>query len=178
MGVRKTILVIAMIAINFCGPSLYAETQWRLGANIGSYHVDATEDFNEVNPGAFISVSFNVEKRFQSGFQVGGYLNSYRERTLYGIGFVNYRIKQYDDAELLLGGFAGLFEYPNLVAQAKRSGIPTVRNAIFAAGPSLTYRKGNGVDFTLGYIPFNGKETSGIFYNSNINCLWGNTKIM
>jgi len=162
MNYRSAIFVLMAVTIINCGTGAYAETQWRLGANISSYHIAATEKFNEINPGAFVSVSFNAEKRFQYGLQIGGFLNSYRERTLYGLGFVNYRIKQYDDAELFLGGFLGLFEYPNLISQARNAGIPVVGNAVFAAGPSLTYRMRNGVDFTLGYIPFYGRETSGI----------------
>jgi len=162
MNFRSATIVLMAVIINNCGTGAYAETQWRLGANITSYHIAATKEFNEFNPGAFVSVSFNVEKRFQYGLQIGGFLNSYSERTLYGLGFVNYRIKQYEDAELFLGGFAGLFEYSNLISQARRAGIPVVGNAVFAAGPSLTYRMRNGVDFTLGFIPFYGRETSGI----------------
>ena len=162
MDYRWKNYLVASAILSLSGTFTFAETQWRLGVNLGSYHIESTEDFNELNPGAFVSVSFNTENRLQYGFQLGGYSNSYSDRTLYGLGFVKYRIKNLEESELFIGGFSGIFEYPNLVTQARSAGIPTVGDMVFIAGPLLTYRLKDGLDLTLGYIPFQGKETSGI----------------
>lgn len=156
----NTVIITSVFLLS--GTCTPAETQLRLGISLGSYHIGSTEEFNEFNPGANISITFKTENRLQYGFQFGGYSNSYSERTLYGLAFVNYRIKKYEEAELFIGGFSGLFEYPNLIEQARSTGIPTLGNMVYIAGPSLTYQLENGVDLTLAYIPFQGKKTNGI----------------
>ncbi|MCF6271644.1 MAG: hypothetical protein L3J37_00425 [Rhodobacteraceae bacterium] len=169
--ISKETLVTAS-ALFLSGTDISAEPQWRLGVNIGSYHIESTGEFKEFNPGAFISVTYGDENRLQYGFQFGGYSNSYGNRTTYALGFVNYRIKKYEGAELLIGGFSGLFEYANLVSYAESAGIPTVGDMVYIAGPTLTYRLENGIDLTLGYIPFRGKQTNGIL-TLQTSILWG-----
>lgn len=142
--------------------SVAAETQWRFGANLASFHIASTEEFNEFNPGAFVSVSFRSERSFQYGLQFGGYVNSYSERTLYGLAFANWHLLDMNRVELRVGVFAGLFEYPNLVERARVAGWPTVGNMVLALGPSLTLRIDDKTDITIGYLPVQGKETSGV----------------
>ncbi len=156
------IFFIIMAASLFAN-AVMAQTQWRVGANIASIHVAPQREFNEINPGAFVSATFRSDKTFQYGVQLGVYINSYSERTIYGSTFANWRIARLGDADLRLGGFMGLMEYPVLSARARDIGWPTVGDYILTMGPSLKLTLNSGVDFTVGFLPVKTKETSGVF---------------
>ncbi len=140
-----------------------AEPQWRLGFNLASLHVASTAEFNELNPGINISVTFRDERAFQYGFQVGGYLNSYNNRTLYGLTFANWRLLSIDNVEFRVGGFVGMFEYPNLIEEVEAAGWVSAGDMVLAFGPTLTMRMSTGTDLTVGFLPAYGKDTKGIF---------------
>jgi len=143
--------------------SVTAEPQWRLGFNLASLHVASTAEFNEFNPGMNISVTFGDQRAFQYGFQVGGYLNSYNNRTFYGLAFANWRILRMDNVELRAGGFVGMFEYPNLIEEVQAAGWVSAGDMVLAFGPTLTMRMNNGTDIIVGYLPAYGKDMQGIF---------------
>lgn len=157
----KKVSVIA-VTVAIMSTNAVAETQWRIGANLASIHIDPAQDFNEFNPGAYLSISFRDGQPFQYGLQFGGYVNSYNGRTIYGLAFANWRVLDMRASELRLGAFTGLFEYPNLIEKAEIAGWPTVGNYVLALGPSLTWRMDNGVDITMGYLPIHSKETKGV----------------
>mgnify|MGYP001075227002 CR=1 FL=1 len=159
MAISKSIVATVITLISTC---VSAETQWRLGANLASLHVASTADFNEINPGAFLSVTFRDQQFFQYGFQAGGYENSYYNRTLYGLAFADWRLLSMGNAEIRAGGFVGLFEYPNLIEEVKEAGWVSVGDMVLALGPSLKVRMSNGIDVTFGYLPVHGKDTKGV----------------
>lgn len=154
--------VVALFAI-LTSTSAIADTQWRIGANLGSLHIAPQREFNNFNPGIFVSATFRADKRFQYGFQTGGYLNSYNERTTYALSFADWRIASIGEAEVRMGGFAGFFEYPVLSETARGWGWPTLGDYVLAMGPSVKLRMRNGVDFSVGFLPVPGKETKGVF---------------
>jgi len=152
------------VAISLFGTISNAETQWRIGANLASIHVAPQQEFNQFNPGAFISATFRAGKKFEYGLQAGGYLNSYNERTLYVSSFANWRVASIGNVDIRVGGFLGLFEYPNIAERAQDIGWPTVGDYVLAFGPSLKLRLENGVDFTIGYLPGSKlKKANGVF---------------
>ncbi len=154
--------VIAVLATLAATTSM-AETQWRVGANLGSIHVAPQREFNGINPGLFLSATFRADKKFQVGVQAGAYLNSYSERTIYALSFADWRLASIGNAELRAGGFAGFFEYPVLSEEARGWGWPTIGDYVLAMGPSMKLRMQNGVDFSIGFLPVPGKETKGVF---------------
>ena len=139
-----------------------AQTQWRLGANLGSLHIAPEREFNEFNPGLFVSATFGSGRDFEYGGQVGAYKNSYSERTIYASTYANWRVSSLGNANLRLGGFVGFFEYRNLAEDARDLGWPTLGNYVLALGPSLKLVLNNGTDFTVGFLPVRTKETSGV----------------
>jgi len=139
-----------------------AQTQWRVGANLASIHIAPQREFNQINPGAFVSATFRSGKTFEYGVQLGAYLNSYSERTIYGSTYANWRIARIGNAELRLGGFVGLMEYPVLSKRARAIGWPTVGDYILTMGPSLKLSLNSGLDFTVGFLPVKTKETGGV----------------
>ncbi len=140
-----------------------AETQWRIGANMASIHINPQKKFNQINPGLFVSATFRAGQRFEYGIQAGAYVNSYSERTIYTTTYANWHVAQIGNADVRLGGFVGLYEYPVLSARARAIGWPTVGNYILALGPSMKMRFRNGVDFTVAFLPVKTKETTGVF---------------
>ena len=140
-----------------------AEARWRIGLNMASIHIDPQRDFNQFNPGAFVSMVFGEGDRFEYGLQAGGYLNSYNQRTLYISSFSNWRIASVGNVDIRAGGYLGLFEYPSIAEKAQTAGWPTVGNFVLAFGPNLKLRLENGVDFTIGYLPGNSlKKANGV----------------
>ncbi len=140
-----------------------ADTEWRIGANMGSIHIKPRREFNQINPGLFVSATFRAGQRFEYGIQGGAYVNSYSERTIYASTYANWHVAQLGNVDVRLGGFVGLFEYPVLSERARAIGWPTVGDYILALGPSMKMRFQNGVDFTVGFLPVKTKETAGVF---------------
>lgn len=158
---KLQIIILATYSIFFATDSA-ADVQWRIGANLASYHIDPDMEFNEINPGIFVSVAFGDSDAAQYGIQVGSYLNSFNEKTSYALGFINAPVLELNHSQIRVGAFAGFFEYPNVVEKAAQIGWPTIGDYVLAIGPSLTWRMNNGIDFTLGFLPLFSKETKGI----------------
>ncbi len=163
MILRSSTVAVA-VAISLPATTITAETQWRVGANLASIHVAPKQEFNQFNPGAFVSITYGAGKRFEYGLQAGGYLNSYNERTLYVSSFANWRVASLGSVDIRAGGFLGFFEYPIIAGRAQDFGWPTIGDYILALGPSLKLRLENGVDFTIGYLPASSlKKANGVF---------------
>ena len=161
-GLMVNRIGIVVTIATLTSSSAYAENQWRIGANLASYHIASTEEFNQLNLGVFVSTTFRSEHAFQYGVQIGGYSNSYRERTLYTLAFANWKVLDWKGAELRMGGFTGFFEYPNLIDQVEEANWPHIGNMVLALGPSMVIRMDNGIDLTFGYLPVHGKEAKGV----------------
>lgn len=93
------VLIIVMI---FAGPAFAGPD--RLGVHLGSYHAGATRDFEEVNPGLFLS----WDRPGGVTYSVGAYRNSY------GRGSVSATVAKtiLRSKSAGLGVFAGLAHYP------------------------------------------------------------------
>jgi len=154
---------IFTLVLSLLSPMAMADTTFRVGANLGSLHVKPEREFNQFNPGLFVSATFRSERVFSYGVQAGAYLNSYSERSIYASTYANWRIAQFGNTSLRFGGFVGLFEYPELSVKARSIGWPTVGDYVLALGPSLKLELGSGVDFTVSFLPVKNKRTAGVF---------------
>ena len=155
-------LSVIAVAVALTSTTALADTQWRIGANLGSIHIAPQREFNNFNPGLFISATFRADQRFQYGFQAGGYYNSFNERTMYALSFADWHVADLGNTEMRMGGFAGFFEYADLSAKARSWGWPTLGDYVLAIGPSMKLRLQNGVDFSFGFLPVPGKQTKGV----------------
>lgn len=95
-------LLIAALA-TLAGPAL-ADGPNRLSVLLGSRHLDATEDFQEVNPGMFA----DRVRPDGTSLSVGIYRNSYNRASIAGTAGV--RLLNHGDTRLDM--FAGLAHYP------------------------------------------------------------------
>ena len=158
----RSLSVIA-VAAALTSTTAMAETQWRIGADLASLHIAPQREFNQINPGIYLSATFRADKRFQYGFQAGAYVNSYSERTIYALSFADWHVADLGSTEIRMGGFAGFFEYPVLSDSVRSWGWPTMGDYLLAIGPSLKFRMRNGLDISIGFLPVPGKETKGVF---------------
>ena len=75
----------------------------RLSVLLGSKHFGATRDFQEFNPGLFLTWEQQV-----FDYSVGAYYNSYEDMSVLGAISYNYEIAP----EFEIGAFAGVALYP------------------------------------------------------------------
>jgi hypothetical protein len=155
---KTTIAIIAALA---AAPAT-AETQWRLGMPLASYHMNADRDFNELNLGLSLSVTFRGDRNFQYGFQVGAYNNSFHEITTYGLAFADWQLFPIGDGALRVGGYGGFFGYANLAPKARDMGWPTWNNHVLVIGSHVKYVAPNGNVATIAFIPMQSVHTSGV----------------
>lgn len=156
----KSVVILSALLVAFVTSAFAGQTTVFALANVASYHVNARHDFNEINPGIGIGVSttLGAKENWEIGVELGFYKNSYSERTRYGLVGVDYKIAQISDhAELRLGAFVGLFEYPNAVSFAERMGMPTVDDFIAVPGITSSVRFDSGHDVIFKLVPASSK---------------------
>ena len=153
---NRTILAAALCA-SLAGQAQSAEVYVPLG--LGSYHANATREFNEFNPSIGIGIQSEGD-RVRYGAEVGIAYNSYEHWGSYGAVFANVRLAEFDNVSFWGGAFVGLAEYPNLINYAEKKGIPTVGDHIMVAG--LTgIAEFERFSFVVNVIPF-GEAMSGV----------------
>lgn len=134
-------------------------------ANIASYHLGASTEFNEVNPGIAIGVSRVIGQKtsWELGGEIGFYNNSYNEITRYALANADFRLSRISpSSEIRAGAFLGLFEYPTVINYANDRGIPTIGNFIMVPGIAAMVRFDSGYDFRVKVAP-GGAKSDAIF---------------
>ncbi len=123
--------------------------------NLGSHHLNATRDFNEVNPGIGIGITGpSGLGRSEFGLELGQYKNSLNNQSYYVMGSLDTEIARLGpDMALRLGGFAGLARYPSNANKFKDHGVPTFGDWVLAAGLQSTLRINDTYDLRLRVMP-------------------------
>lgn len=116
----------------------------RLSFLLGSEHLGATRDFNEFNPGVFLTWE---TKTFD--YSVGAFYNSYEGVSALGSMGYNYEVAR----DLDIGAFAGLAYYPGEGDQFDVS----VGDVIPIVGLQTRYRQA-----FVQYIPADGDTVDGL----------------
>lgn len=119
---RLTAMIVAALL-----PSAALAGPDRISVLLGSEHINATRDFNEFNPGLFLT----WENR-QLDYSVGGFHNSYEDLSV--MGAVGYDVEIAPKLEL--GVFAGMAWYPGEGDQFSIS----VGDAVPLVGVQTRYR--------------------------------------
>lgn len=123
--------------------------------NLASYHLNASRDFNEINPGIGIGVTFPDDiLGGELGFEVGQYRNSLDSNSYYATGSYDWQIAEFSqDVTLRMGGFAGASHYPGDAEKFKNRGVPTIGNWVLVGGAQATVRIQDTYDIRLRVLP-------------------------
>ncbi len=103
-----------------------------IGVSLASKHFDANRNFQEFNPGLTLGLRRPINWHDgEWGIEVGGFQNSYDERSLYAGTWVDWPVAAITrGAEIRLGGFFAYAEYPQLVDEADDIGVVTIGNFV------------------------------------------------
>ncbi len=139
-------LVLAVVALFLHAVPVFAGPPDRISILMGSYHADATLDFEQTNPGIFL----DWDNPLGTTVNVGVYRNSYGRRSLALLASRTILRR----GGVSLDGFVGLAHYPG-----EGHKVPiAVGDVVPIAGLKMRYRKA----FAL-MIPGDGKTTDAIF---------------
>jgi len=158
---RGYLFVIGLALLSFClfaQASLAFDTSKmrpHLTFNLGSYHVNANQRFEEFNPGLGIGFTYPTGwKNTEAGLELGQYRNSLGDQSYYLMGSLDAPVAQVTHkTELRLGVFGGFAHYPGQSSRIKSSGVPSIGNWILAAGGQATLRMDERTDLRLRVMP-------------------------
>jgi hypothetical protein len=141
----KRLVLVATALFHLVVPA-FAGPPDRISILMGSYHADATLDFEQTNPGLFL----DWDNPFGTTVTVGVYRNSYGRRSL----ALSASRTIFQRGRASLDGFVGLAHYPG-----EGHKVPiAIGDVVPIAGLKLRYGKA----FAL-MIPGDGKTTDAIF---------------
>ncbi len=157
-SVTKATVFAIVFAIFVLAQMATATAQtWRphLTFNVASYHLGATRDFNEVNPGFGFGVTGpSPIDAFELGLEAGNYKNSLDNQSYYIMGSLDTEVAQLSkNIAVRLGGFAGFSRYPTGANKFKDHGVPTIGDWVMAAGLQSTLRISDDYDVRLRVMP-------------------------
>lgn len=143
----RFVFALAALAV---GPAA-AEGPDRVSLLLGSHHIAATTEFEEINPGLFLTWedAFGLG-RLSVDANAGIFRNSYGETALAVTGAVPF----YERGAVEIAGFLGLAHYPE---DGRRLRVSIAGDVIFVAG--LQARVGPAF---VQVIPSDGQETDAI----------------
>lgn len=171
MYLRKAVLALGAICVSLgvtFGSSAQAldlsKARPHLTFNLASYHLNADQDFNEINPGLGIGLTFaDGPLGGELGVEVGQYRNSLNSNSYYVTGSLDWEVAQVSDTVAVrLGGFGGMSHYPGDANKFKNRGVPTVGNWVLVAGAQATVRVNDIYDVRLRVLPA-GKVADALF---------------
>ena len=133
-------------------------------ANIGSYHLNASREFDEVNPGLGLGMSFALNDRgTEFDAEVGYYRNSLGGGSYYVMGAFDTTVAEISPrTSIRMGVFGGLAHYPGDASKFKNRGVPTFGNWVMAAGAQATLRIDDRYDLRMRVMPA-GKVADALF---------------
>ncbi|MEO1000302.1 MAG: hypothetical protein AAFW69_06830 [Pseudomonadota bacterium] len=107
--------------------------------SFASLHVNATQDFQDFNPGFALGFTRRVGAEwFELGAEGGVFRNSFGGRSTYAIAFGDARVLNRRRVSAHAGIFAGFAEYSEI--RNTPAGVPRVGDYIFVAGPQVSLR--------------------------------------
>ncbi len=104
-----------------------------------SKHVNASKEFNEVNPGIGIGSEAPVARtRWSLGVEAGRFRNSSEELTTYLTGYGEFDVLRNKPRALRIGGFSGLAQYPAEADKNRSEGKFAIGDFIPVVGMQVT----------------------------------------
>lgn len=123
--------------------------------NLGSYHLNASRDFNETNSG--FGLGFTMPSGIgasEFGLEIGQYKNSINTQSQYIMSSLDTEVAKFTPSTALrLGIFGGFARYPGASNKFKNSGVPTFGDWVMAAGAQATLRIDDTYDLRLRVMP-------------------------
>lgn len=131
------------------GPRFY------LSASIASYHHDAAQEFEEINPGLGLGFSLPITNSgAQIAAEIGGYRNSVGANSAYATGSIDAPVARITkNATLRIGGFAGLAHYENASRKFAGGGVPMIGDWVVVGGAQASVRINNETDIRFRALP-------------------------
>lgn len=133
-------------------------------ANLASYHLNSSREFNEINPGLGLGMTFQLGRgHAELDIEGGYYRNSLNRGTYYVMSAIDTQVAQIsDNVQFRMGLFGGLAHYPGDASKFKDRGVPTFGNWVMAAGAQATLRLNDSYDLRLRVMPA-GKVADALF---------------
>ena len=162
MVLRKAVLalwaVCVTVGVSFGGVASaldLSKGRPHLTFNLASYHHNASQDFNEINLGIGVGLTFaDGPLGGELGVEVGQYRNSLERNSYYISGSLDWEVGRLsDDVALRLGGFGGTSHYPGDASKFKNRGVPTIGNWVLVAGAQATVRINDTYDVRMRIMP-------------------------
>ncbi len=149
-----TLLMITAFARGAFGIEL-TEVRPHLTFNVGSYHHNAIQDFNEINPGIGAGLTFAIANPdIEIDFEVGQYKNSLSEQSVYVMSSLDAEVWEVsENLSLRMGGFMGFAHYPGERNKFEGRGVPTIGNWVMGAGAQVTLRVQDNTDLRMRIMP-------------------------
>lgn len=123
--------------------------------NLASHHLNASRNFNEVNPGLGIGLTGPIaDGRTEFGLELGQYKNSLNTQSYYVMAALDVEIAELSpNVALRIGGFSGFAHYSEAANKFKGHGVPTLGNWVMAVGLQTTLRLADTYDLRLRVMP-------------------------
>lgn len=131
------------------------ETRPHLTLNVGSYHVNASQDFNEFNPGIGAGLTFGIRNpNIEIDVEVGQYRNSLSDNSVYVMAAWDAQIARLSsNVTWRAGTFFGFSHYPGDSSRLKGRGVPTIGNWVMGAGLQSSLRLNDTTDLRVRVMP-------------------------
>ncbi len=169
-ALRRSVFAIAYLLVLFVAFARGAlatelvDIRPHLTVNIGSYHLNASQDFNEVNPGLGVGLTFGIANpNIELDIEIGQYRNSLSDNSVYIMGAWDTQIaKLSPNLTWRAGSFIGVSHYPGDSSRLKGNGVPTFGNWVMGGGLQTSLRLNDDTDLRMRIMPA-GKIADALF---------------
>lgn len=123
--------------------------------NLGSYHHNASRNFEETNPGIGFGLSWDTGwQNTEAAIEAGFYRNSLGGQSQYVTASLDAPVADITPrTELRLGVFAGTAHYPGHQSEFKSAGVPSMGDWILVGGGQATVRFDDRTDLRVRVMP-------------------------
>lgn len=162
---RATVLtilwLIGLLVINAQSVRAFDPDRLRptLMLTVSSWHINATHDFNETNPGFSLGAVYALGKgKTEIGAEVGHYRNSFRDSSDFAhVTLTREVFRPTRNLAIRAGLVAGFATYRHTRQVFARNGAPTTGNCVWFAGVLASARIEDRYEFRSRLIPAGGE---------------------
>ena len=131
------------------------EIRSHLTFNLASHHLNASRNFNEINPGIGIGITGpSGLGASEFGIEAGQYRNSLDDQSYYVTASLDTEVVAISpNVTLRMGGFGGFAHYSESANKFKDHGVPTIGDWVMAIGLQTTLRIADKYDLRLRVMP-------------------------
>ena len=126
---------------------------------VSSWHINATHDFNETNPGFSLGAVYALGPgTTEIGAEVGHYRNSFRDKSNYAhVTLTREMFRPAPRLAVRAGVVGGFATYRHVQEMFASQGVPTTGNCVWFAGVLVSARIEDRYEFRSRLIPAGGE---------------------